>query len=111
MLVAALYDLTVRRNSRGKRSLNDVYRALFRRHRAGVERPDGNAAVIAALNSVATGNDFSKRYIENASPLDLANALDAFGLQLERHGASTRINVAGSMSRAQRDLLRQMGYN
>jgi predicted metalloprotease with PDZ domain len=111
MLVAALYDLTVRQNSRGKRSLNDVYRALFRRHRSGVERPDGNAAVIAALDSVATGSDFSKRYIESASPLDLTNALDAFGLQVEHRGARTRINVAGSISRAQRDLLRQMGYN
>ena len=111
MLVAALYDLTVRRNSRGKRSLDDVYRALFRLHRAGVESREGNAAVIAALNSVAGASDFSKRYIESASPLDLTNALDTFGLKVESRGAGTRINVADSISRAQRDLLRQMGYN
>jgi predicted metalloprotease with PDZ domain len=111
MLTAALYDLTVRRNSRGRRSLDDVYRALFRQHRAGVERPDGNAAVIAALNIVAGGSDFSKRYVESASPLDLTTALSAFGFKVQRHGASTRINVDDSISRPQRDLLRQMGYN
>jgi len=111
MLVAALYDLTVRRNSRGKRSLDDVYRALFRQHRTGVERREGNAAVITALNSVAGASDFSKRYIESANPLDLTTALDAFGLKVESNGARTRINVADSLSRAQRDLLRQMGYN
>ncbi|HEX8129116.1 MAG TPA: hypothetical protein VF527_08450 [Pyrinomonadaceae bacterium] len=111
MLVAALYDLSVRRNSRGKRGLEDVYRALFRERRAGVERREGNAAVIAALNSVAGGSDFSKRYIESAGTLDLTGALGAFGLKAERNGARTQITVADSISRAQRDLLRRMGYN
>jgi predicted metalloprotease with PDZ domain len=111
MLVAALYDLTVRQQSRGKRGLDDVYRSLFRQQRAGFERREGNAIVIAALNSVAGGGDFSKRYIESASPLDLAATLAAFGLKAERNRASTRINVADSISRPQRDLLRQMGYN
>jgi hypothetical protein len=67
--------------------------------------------VIAALNSVAGASDFSKRYIESANPLDLTTALDSFGLKVESNGAGTRINVADSLSRAQRDLLRQMGYN
>ena len=111
MLVAALYDLNVRLNSRGKHGLDDVYRALFRQRRAGADRPEGNAAVITALDSVAGTSDFSKRYIESASPLDLTAALNSFGLQVERDGTRTRIKVADSPSRAQRDLLRQMGYN
>lgn len=111
MLAAALYDLTVRQKSRGKRSLEDVYRMLFRQHRTGAERQVGNAAVIAMLNSVADGSDFSKRYIEGTSPLDITNALDTFGLKLKRDRSRTMINVADSLSRAQRDLLRQMGYN
>jgi predicted metalloprotease with PDZ domain len=111
MLVAALYDLTVRQQSRGKRGLDDVYRSLFRRQPTGFERREGNAIVIATLNSVAGGGDFSKRYIESVSPLDLTTALGAFGLKVERNGSGTRINVAASISRPQRDLLRQMGYN
>jgi hypothetical protein len=111
MLIAALYDLSVRQQSRGKRSLDDVYRLLFREHRTSGDRREGNAATMAALNSVSGGVEFSKRYIERAHRLDLTNALDAFGLQLEKSGARTRITVRNSPSRAQRDLLRQMGYN
>jgi len=111
MLIAALYDLSVRQRSRGKRSLDDVYRALFRRHHAGVERSAGNAAVIDALNSVAGGGEFSKHYIESVNRLELADALAPFGLNTVRNGAITRITVSDSLSRAQRDLLRQMGYN
>lgn len=111
MIVAALYDLSVRHQSRGKRSLEDVYRLLFRGQRASGERREGNAEVIAALNSVSGSGEFSKRYIQSAHRLDLTNALDAFGLQSERTGGRTRIIVSNSLSRSQRDLLRQMGYN
>ncbi|HEX8456831.1 MAG TPA: hypothetical protein VF656_05865 [Pyrinomonadaceae bacterium] len=111
MLVAALYDLNVRWNSRGKRSLEDVYRMLFRQRRIGADEAAGNAVVIAALDSVAGGNDFSKRYVTSANTLDLTEALNTFGLKLERFGARTRISVVDSPTRPQRDLLRQMGYN
>jgi predicted metalloprotease with PDZ domain len=112
MLVAALYDLSVRQQSRGKRSLDDVYRLLFRGQRTGGEKREGNATVIAALSSVSGGSDFSKRYIESANQLDLTTALDTFGLQLVRSEVRrTRITVSNSLSRAQRDLLRQIGYN
>lgn len=111
MLTAALYDLSVRQRSRGKRSLDDVYRALFRKHRTGVERREGNAAVIDALNSVAGDSEFSRHYIESVNRLELANAFAPFGLNTGRNGARTRITVSDSLSRAQRDLLRQMGYN
>jgi predicted metalloprotease with PDZ domain len=111
LIVAALYDLSVRQQSRGKRSLDDVYRLLFRGQRASNERRDGNATVIAALNSVSGGSEFSKRYIESVNRLDLTTALESFGLQLGRSGARTRLTVSNSLSRTQRDLLRQMGYN
>ncbi|HLL72776.1 MAG TPA: hypothetical protein VK363_15135 [Pyrinomonadaceae bacterium] len=111
MLVAALYDLSVRQRSRGKRSLDDVYRALFRKHHTGAERREGNAAVIDALNSVAGGSDFSKHYIESVNRLELTDAFAPLGLNVGRNGARTRITLSDSLSRAQRDLLRQMGYN
>ncbi|HYP01413.1 MAG TPA: hypothetical protein VER76_14580 [Pyrinomonadaceae bacterium] len=111
MLVAALYDLSLRQRSRAKRSLDDVYHTLFRRHRTGAERREGNVAVIGALDSVAGDGEFSKRYIESVNRLDLTGAFAAFGLNVGRNGARTRITVSDSASRAQRDLLRQMGYN
>jgi hypothetical protein len=88
-----------------------VYQLLFRGRRMSGERREGNAEVIAALNAVSGGDDFSKRYIESAHRLDMTNALDVFGLQLGRSGGRTRITVSNSLSSSQRDLLRQMGYN
>jgi predicted metalloprotease with PDZ domain len=111
MLIAALYDLDVRQQSRGKRSLEDVYHQLFRGRRAGGERREGNAVVIAALDNVFGGDEFAQRYIESVNQLDLTTALDAYGLQLIRNGTRTRITVSNSLNRNQRDLLRQMGYN
>jgi predicted metalloprotease with PDZ domain len=111
MLVAFLYDLTLREQTKGKRSLDDVYRELFRLYRAPESRKDGNAAVIAVLNDAGSMQSFTHRYIESASTIDLAGAIAPFGLQVEQGGVRTHISVAASLSGAQRDLLRKFGYN
>ena len=111
MLAAFLYDLTLRQRSGGKRSLDDVYRELFRRHRAGENLKDGNAEVIAVLNSRGEMQDLTRHYVESASGVDLESAIAPFGLRVERGGARTHVMVSGSLTRNQRDLLRKFGYN
>ncbi|MBD0327238.1 MAG: hypothetical protein ICV68_12450, partial [Pyrinomonadaceae bacterium] len=111
MLVAFLYDLTLRQKTDGKRSLDDVYHALFRRHRGGEARADGNTTVLAALNEPADMRDFTRSYIETASVIELAAMIAPFGLQVESVGARTQLAVANSLKREQRDLLRKFGYN
>lgn len=111
MLAAFLYDLTLRQRSGGKRSLDDVYSELFRRRRAGEAGKDGNAEVIAALNSQGGMQDFTRRYVESASNIDLESAITPFGLRVERGGARTHVMVSESLTRNQRDLLRKFGYN
>jgi predicted metalloprotease with PDZ domain len=115
MLVAFLYDLTLRRKTGGKRSLDDAYRALFRRYRgaarAAAARTDGNDAAITALNEPSDMREFTGRYIESASIIDLGAAIMPFGLRLDGGGVRTRLVVADSLGREQRDLLRKFGYN
>jgi predicted metalloprotease with PDZ domain len=111
LLVAFLYDLTLRQKNGGKRSLADVYRALFRRYQAPEARADGNRAVLAALNEPADMREFTRRYVENAGAIDLAAAIEPFGLQVDSRGIRTRIIVADSLKSEQRDLLRKFGYN
>lgn len=111
MLVAFLYDLTLRQKTDGKRSLDDVYRALFRRHRAGEARADGNSVVIAALNEPADMREFTRSYIETASAIDLGAMIAPFGLRVESAAVRTQVVVADSLKREQRDLLRKFGYN
>lgn len=110
MLVAALYDLNLRGATGGKRSLEDVYRALFQR-RTHMDGGDGNTVVLGALDAAAGGDDFSTRFIRGVRQLDLGAELSGFGLRAERIGSHTRVVVAETLSRPQRDLLRQFGYN
>ncbi|HYY58392.1 MAG TPA: hypothetical protein VE842_13745 [Pyrinomonadaceae bacterium] len=116
MLVAFLYDLTLRRKTGGKRSLDDAYRALFRRYRgaagaAAAAGTDGNAAAISALNEPYDMREFTGRYIESAGIIDLGATIEQFGLRVDNGGVRTRLVVADSLPREQRDLLRKFGYN
>lgn len=111
MLVAFLYDLTLMRRTKGKNSLEDVYRALFERHREGKNRVDGNDAVIVALSSMTEMREFVRLHVESPIEISLGAALAPFGLRAEAWGSRTRVSVSDSQSREQRDLLRKLGYN
>jgi len=118
MLVAFLYDLKLRSVSRGKRSLDDVYRELFRQHHSaeGValeaeRRSDGNDAAIAALSNAPVMQGFAESLIRRPVAVDLPSELPPFGLRIERLGLRTRVSVSESLTRRQRDLLRELGYN
>jgi predicted metalloprotease with PDZ domain len=111
MLVAFLYDLSLRHKTRGKRSLDDAYRELFRLHKSSSARKDGNLAALAALNSAGEMKELTRHYIEGAGAIALAEALAPFGLKVEAGSVRTRIAAADTLSGAQRDLLRKFGYN
>ncbi|HKQ99221.1 MAG TPA: hypothetical protein VJT09_01030, partial [Pyrinomonadaceae bacterium] len=111
MLIAFLYDLNLRQRTKGKRSLDDAYRELFRLYGASQARVDGNQAALAALNGTAEMQELTRRYVETASPIELSMAIAPFGLRVETFGSRTRILVAEQLSGAQRDLLRKFGYN
>jgi hypothetical protein len=109
MLVAFLYDISLRQASRGNRNLGDLYRALFQQ--TGADGRDGNEVVLALLNSPAEMREFTRRYVESALEIDLAAAVAPFGLRVERIGARTSISADGKLTRQQRDLWRAFGYN
>ena len=121
MVIAFLYDLNLRSQSRGKRSLDDVYRDIFRGYRlseAGVgagnrvgQGSNGNEVVINALGSYAGVQDFGRLFIRNAVAINLAEQLAPFGLRVETFGLRTRISVSETLTRPQRDLLHDLGYN
>ena len=111
LLAAFLYDLELRRETRRRQSLSNVYRELFVRHRTGAERADANRSVLSVLNRTARTGEFTRRFIEGTEPIDLSAALAPYGLQVERFNARTRISVSASLNREQQNLLRDFGYN
>lgn len=111
MLVALLYDLTLRRQTGGKNSLADVYRELFRRHARGNPPADGNRALVQILGSTGGMRPFVERYVEGSTELTLSSLIEPFGLRVEPGGARTHVGVSDSLDSAQRELLRKLGYN
>jgi hypothetical protein len=109
MLVAFVYDLSLRYTSNRKFSLDDIYRALVRRFGHVGTSTDGTRAVTEVLDERLPG--FSDQYIQKAAAIDLSVQLEKFGLRLERFGALSRITISESPTRQQRDLLRDLGYN
>jgi len=111
MLVAFLYDLTLRQQTKNRRALTDVYRELFRLARASQSPGDGNAAALAALNGAGDVRELTRKYVEDMGEIELGPAVAPFGLKVETFGARTRLSVAEGLSGSQRDLLRKFGYN
>jgi predicted metalloprotease with PDZ domain len=122
MLVAFLYDLKLRSQSRGKRSLDDVYREVWRRYRAGESllgastaeprrNADGNQGVVTVMAGAPGMQEFAESFIRRAAAIDLTSELATFGLRVERLGLRTRISVSETLTHRQRDLLRELGYN
>jgi len=114
MLAAVLYDLTLRNQSRGKQTLDNAYRQLFRQYRlsgSNTDRTvDGNEAALSALSSMGT-REFAQTLVSRPVSIDLEAELTRFGLSVERIGLRSRVVVNESLSKHQRDLLRELGYN
>ena len=120
MVVAFLYDLKLRNQSHGKHSLDDVYRKIFQDYRsseAGSDRvatgqgTDGNEAAANSLAGDPGMQGFVRQFIRDPVTISLASELAPFGFQVETFGLRTRLSIGEQLSKPQRDLLRELGYN
>ena len=110
MLVAFLCDLELRRASRNRRSLDDLYREVFQQQQAGLTRADGNASLINVLNRELGSEQFSRHYISTPATIRLAPELVAYGLMLESSDRGSSLKVIRALTSEQRQLLGSLGY-
>ena len=109
MLVAALYDLELRWQSRGQRNIADVMQRLYREYgRTG--KDIGNQEVLTVL---AAEGDFARLLrddITGTTEIDLAARVKPYGLVVESSAplrGRTRLAVKEKLSDRQRQLLVQ----
>jgi predicted metalloprotease with PDZ domain len=105
--VAALYDLSLRWQSGGKRSVADVMRALYQNF-AHAEREVGNQEVINELSRAGDFKRFVADYIFGTREIDLAASVKPYGWLTEQSAATrgrARLSVAPKLSDKQRALL------
>ena len=107
MLVAFLYDLMIRQESGGQRTLADTYRELFNRRLT--DGADGNEAIISVLGSTPGTRSFIKAYVENGTTIELEKVLPAYGLSVLFTEKGRRLRV-GDLKEDQKPLLRSLGY-
>jgi predicted metalloprotease with PDZ domain len=107
MLVAFLYDLLMRKESGGQRTLADSYRELFSGQLT--DRVDGNDAIISLLGSTDVFRYFIKAYVENSTAVDLNKVLPAYGLSVLFTSKGSQLRV-GDLNEDQKQVLRSLGY-
>jgi len=107
MLVAALYDLELRWQSRGKFNLTDVMRALYREY-AARGREIGNREVLDEMRRLG---DFSRQIrddIESLREIDLNERVNRYGLAAEWNPTGRggmRLKTAAKLTERQRKVL------
>lgn len=95
-LVALWFDLLIRTRTRGKRSLDDVMRALWRRYGRDFYHPHGGVGVsdadVAALFDEVTGLALKPVFdhaVRGTKDLPLAEVLAGFAIQLQQRPNKT----------------------
>jgi hypothetical protein len=108
MLVAFLYDLLLRFESRGQSKLSDRYADLFRNYAS--KTVDANAAIMSLLGVSAGTRSLLKPYIEERRLLELSQTLQPYGLVLHTEGGPSDLKIANQLTTDQLRLLRSLGY-
>jgi len=111
MLVAFLTDLTMLERSKGKRSVEDLLKDLYVKHRKPTEPTDGNRAVTEMLKTRADAGSIVEKYIAGAQKIDWTNELGAVGIEDSDPGPLTSLRVKEKLNGGQKAILDKLGYN
>jgi len=109
MLVAFIYDLTLRKLTTCEASLDDVYAELFRLAPTG--QRSANETIIRLLSEREGLKTFARDYVENAAQIDLEAILPVYGIQVRASTSrATELVPSHDLDKTQRALLNCIGY-
>ncbi len=111
MLVAFLCDLAMLQKSRGKRSVENLVRDLFEKHRKPNAASDANTAVLGLLRSNPELVPIVEKYVSGAGKIDWTAELAAAGITDIDNGPITTLRVNEKLNGRERTLLDKLGYN
>jgi predicted metalloprotease with PDZ domain len=107
MLLAFLYDLSLRFRTGNKSSIDDIYRSLFRLTRSP---KDSNKTILEVLNRFDETKEFTRSYIEGKCSIELPQLVESYGISLQPFGSSRRLVINKNLSSDQEKLLHSLGY-
>lgn len=91
-VVAALLDLTIRRESSGAKSLDDVLELLWRN-----QKPLGEDDFERAVATICDVGDFFERYVHGTEPLPYGELLSSAGLDMNSVPRDARPSLAAAL--------------
>ena len=107
MLVALLYDLSLREATGNSSGLSSIYSKL---PYSATTLDDGNEVIIGLLDRSGAMTDFPGTYIKERHSLELESLLPRFGINVERLAGQTRLVVSDRLTTSQRKVLKSLGY-
>jgi len=111
MLVAFLCDLALLEKSKGKKSVSDIFQALFEKHRFPSARQDGNTAILKVFREYTEISPIVVKYISGNAKIDWRDQLEAAGIETEPENPRTNLRVKIQVNGRQNALLDKLGYN
>ena len=112
VIAAFVADVAILNASKGRRSVADVSRTVFTRHRKGSAAVDGNEAVLRIMSEYKELGPVVERFIQGPGPGDWREYLAMAGLVDASDGRPpSRLSVKERPGRRERELLDKLGYN
>jgi predicted metalloprotease with PDZ domain len=92
LLVAALYDLELRWQSRARSKLTEIIKMLYRDY-ALTAREIGHREVVEALGRAGNFATFIADYIEGVREIELVRQLKPYGIEVDRQASRGRVRL------------------
>jgi hypothetical protein len=106
MVTAFLCDVLLLHNSKGKRSVNDILREFYTKHKYPNPRTDGNEAALAVLQTHRELSPVIDKYVMNSGKFAWEAELSLAGVEMKNG-----LSVMSKLNGRQKDLLDALGYN
>ncbi|MGI8638979.1 MAG: hypothetical protein ACR2MG_03405 [Pyrinomonadaceae bacterium] len=111
MIVAFLCDVALLRESKGKRSITDIFRRILNTYRLPNKPQEGSIAVLNVLGNYAELQPIIEKYIKGTEKINWREDLESVGIEAAETDFNTKLNVKAKLNKRQKDLLGKLGYN
>jgi predicted metalloprotease with PDZ domain len=111
MLIAFLCDLALLKNSKGKRSVADLFRQILKLYPISNKAVDGNTSVLSVLDGYAELRPIVEKYVSAAEKINWQTELESTGIESRESGSVLKLQVKTKLQNQEKNLLEKLGYN
>lgn len=111
MLAAFLCDIALLKESKGKRSLTEILREIYQKHKKTSPETYANSAILGILEARHELRPIVEKYVKGKENIAWQTDLEAFGIESVEENSFVKLSVKSKLNGRQKDLLDKLGYN